>query len=179
MRAGTSAAHGATLLFILIMLILEQIAPANANATESVVLTFDLRCRCRLRTRSVAGEDVGLYVPRGSVLRHGDKFAAQDGRVVEIIAAPENLIEGRSADPLLLARAAYHLGNRHVAVQVGDGWLRFASDHVLRDMVSGLGLAVFEITAPFSPESGAYGHGHTHGGASSASAKLHLYRGPA
>lgn len=161
------------------MLILEQPAPANAAATERVVLTFDLRCKCRLRTRSATGEDVGLYVTRGSVLRHGDKFMAQDGRIAEIIAAPEALMAARSNDPLLLARAAYHLGNRHVAVQVGPGWLRFASDHVLRDMVLGLGLQVSEMTAPFSPESGAYGHGHTHGGSTSAEAKLHLFRGPA
>ena len=161
------------------MLILEQLAPADATATESVVLTFDLRCKCRLRTHTATGEDVGLFVARGSVLRHGDKLAAQDGRIAEIIAAPECLIEARSDDALQLARAAYHLGNRHVAVQVGAGWLRFASDHVLRDMVLGLGLAVSDITAPFSPESGAYGHGHTHGGTTSASAKLHLFRGPA
>lgn len=159
------------------MLILEQLAPANATATERVVLNFDLRCKCRLRTRTVAGEEIGLFVARGSVLRHGDKLAARDGRIVEIIAAPESLIEARSNDPLLLARAAYHLGNRHVAVQLGEGRLRFASDHVLRDMVLGLGLAVTEITAPFAPEAGAYGHGHTHGGSTSVGAKLHLYRG--
>jgi len=161
------------------MLILEQIAPADATATERVVLSFDLRCKCRLRTRSAAGEDVGLFVARGSVLRHGDKLAAQDGRIVEIVAALESLMEVRSNDPLLLARAAYHLGNRHVAVQLGEGRLRFASDHVLRDMVLGLGLQVSDITAPFSPEAGAYGHGHTHGGTTSTDAKLHLYRGPA
>ena len=178
MRTRYRAALGATLLFILSMLILEQIAPRLAIATERVELNFDLRCRCRLRTRTVAGEDVGLSVARGSVLRHGDKFTAQDGRVVEIIAAAENLIEARTPDPLLLARAAYHLGNRHVAVEVGEGWLRFATDHVLRDMVQGLSLAVAEITAPFSPESGAYGHGHTHGGDTGGKATLHLFRGP-
>jgi urease accessory protein len=160
------------------MLILEQAAPADATATERVVLSFELRCKCRLRTRSAAGEDVGLYVARGSVLRHGDKFTAQDGRVVEIVAAPEALMAARSNDPLLLARAAYHLGNRHVAVQLGAGWLRFASDHVLQEMLLGLGLQVSEMIAPFTPEAGAYGHGHTHGGTTSTDAKLHLYRGP-
>jgi len=178
-RAGASVAAGTTLLFILTMLILEQIAPADAIATERVVLSFDLRCKCRLRTRSAAGEDVGLSVARGSVLRQGDKLLAQDGRIAEIVAAPESLMAARSNDPLLLARAAYHLGNRHVAVQIGEGWLRFASDHVLRDMVRGLGLQVTEMTAPFNPESGAYGHGHTHGGTTSTEAKLHLFRGAA
>ena len=161
------------------MLILEQRAPADAIATASVVLPFDLRCKCRLRTRTSSGEDVGLSVERGSVLRHGDKLAARDGRIVEIVAAPESLMAARSNDPLLLARAAYHLGNRHVAVQVGAGWLRFAHDHVLKEMLLGLGLQVSEITAPFAPESGAYGHGHTHGGATGTDAKLHLYRGRA
>ncbi len=161
------------------MLILEQLAPAASTATEKLLLNFDARCKCRLRTRTTAGEDAGLFVARGSVLRNGDKLLAQDGRIVEIVAAPEALMAVRSNDPLLLARAAYHLGNRHVAVEVGNGWLRFASDHVLRDMVLGLGLSVSDITAPFSPESGAYGHGHTHGGETKLNSKLHLYKGAA
>lgn len=161
------------------MLILEQLAPAAATATEKLQLNFEARCKCRLRTRTTAGEDVGLFIARGSVLRNGDKLLAQDGRIVEIVAAPEALMAVRSNDPLLLARAAYHLGNRHVAVEVGNGWLRFASDHVLRDMVLGLGLAVSDITAPFSPESGAYGHSHTHGGETKLNSKLHLYKGAA
>ena len=179
MRTRFSAADGAALLFILIMLILEKFAAANAIASEKLLLNFEARCKCRLRTRTTAGEDVGLLVARGGVLRDGDKLLAQDGRIVEIIAAPEFLMAARSSDPLLLARAAYHLGNRHVAVQIGEGWLRFASDHVLRDMLLGLGLVVSEMTAPFSPESGAYGHGHTHGGETKLNAKLHLYRGAA
>jgi len=161
------------------MLILQQFAEPNAIASERLVLTFELRCRCRLRTRSAAGEDVGLFVERGSVLRDGDKLRAQDGRIVEIVAAPEYLTAAHSSDPLLLARAAYHLGNRHVAVQLGNGWLRFANDHVLRGMVAGLGLSVSDITAPFNPEPGAYGHGHTHGGESKLNSKLHLYQGAA
>ena len=113
---------------------------------------------------------------RGTVLRDGDKLLADDGRIVQVLAAPEDLLEARAADPLLLMRGAYHLGNRHVAVQVGTGWLRFAADHVLRDMVAGLGLEVTEIIAPFQPESGAYGQGHTHGGATSATPVIHQYR---
>ena len=159
------------------MLVIERHAPPETAATERLVLTFELRCKCRLRTRTESGEDAGLFLERGAVLHHGDKLAANDGRVVEVIAAPEALMEVRAADPLLLARAAYHLGNRHVAVQLGAGYLRFASDHVLRDMVLGLGLPVTEITAPFEPESGAYGHGHTHGGETTFGAKLHLYQG--
>ena len=159
------------------MLVIERHAAPETAATERLVLTFELRCKCRLRTRTESGEDVGLFLERGAVLHHGDKLAANDGRIVEVIAALEALMEARAADPLLLARAAYHLGNRHVAVQLGAGYLRFASDHVLRDMVLGLGLPVTEIIAPFEPESGAYGHGHTHGGETTFGAKLHLYQG--
>ena len=159
------------------MLVIERHAAPETAATERLVLTFELRCKCRLRTRTESGEDAGLFLERGAVLHHGDKLAANDGRIVEVIAAPEALMEARAADLLLLARAAYHLGNRHVAVQLGAGYLRFASDHVLRDMVLGLGLPVTEITAPFEPESGAYGHGHTHGGETTFGAKLHLYQG--
>jgi urease accessory protein len=175
-RAGKSAAHGATVFFVLTMLVIEQHAPLDAIATERLVLSFDQRCKCRLRMRAESGEDTGLFLERGAVLHGGDKLLSNDGRIVEIIAAPEALMEARAADPLLLARAAYHLGNRHVAVQLGAAWLRFANDHVLRDMVTRLGLPVMEVTTPFEPESGAYGHGHTHGGETSFSAKLHLYQ---
>jgi len=158
------------------MLIIEHLAAPDAAATERLVLTFELRCKCRLRTHVESGEDTGLFLERGIVLHHGDKLAANDGRIVEVIAAPEALMEASSSNPLLLARAAYHLGNRHVAVQLGNGWLRFAADHVLHAMVLGLGLPIMEVIAPFEPESGAYGHGHTHGGETSAASIIHQYR---
>ena len=158
------------------MLVIQQHAAHDATPSERLILTFELRYKCRLRTRTESGEDVGLFMQRGTVLRDGDKLLADDGRIVEVLAAPEALQEARAADPLLLMRGAYHLGNRHVAVQLGTGWLRFAADHVLRDMVAGLGLPVTEIVAPFQPESGAYGHGHTHGGATSATPVIHQYR---
>jgi urease accessory protein len=160
------------------MLVIERHATPDAVPTERLLMAFELRCKCRLRTRTESGEDVGLFLARGEVLHHGDKLAANDGRTVEVVAAPEALMEARAADPLLLARAAYHLGNRHVAVQIGEGWLRFAIDHVLGDMAAGLGMEVVEIAAPFEPEAGAYGHGHTHGGETTFGAKLHLYQGP-
>ena len=159
------------------MLVIERHAAPDDHPTEQLVLTFELRCKCRLRTRTESGEDVGLFLERGAVLHQGDKLLANDGRIVQVIAAVETLMEASSPDPQMLARAAYHLGNRHVAVQLGTGFLRFASDHVLRDMVVGLGLPVNEISAAFEPESGAYGHGHTHGGETTFGAKLHLYQG--
>lgn len=147
------------------MLAIEQFAEAKALATERLELSFDTRCKSRLRTKLASGEECGLFLERGTVLRGGDKLLSNDGRVVEVIAAPEKLMEAVSGDPLLITKAAYHLGNRHVAVHLLPGKLRFSSDHVLGDMVRGLGLKVAEIEAPFEPESGAYGahggHGHS------------------
>jgi len=147
------------------MLLIEAIAPEGAAASEILLLSFESRCKSRLRTRLASGEEVGLFLERGRVLRGGECLLGKDGRVIEVVAAAESLMEARSADPLQLARAAYHLGNRHVAVQVLSGSLRFARDHVLGEMVRGLGLPVAEIEAPFEPEAGAYGahggHGHS------------------
>lgn len=127
-----------------------------------LVLPFELRQRSRLRTTLSSGEEVGLNLERGYILRGGDLLLADDGRVIEIIAAPETVSVATSNDPLQLARAAYHLGNRHVSVQIGAGWLRYLHDHVLDDMVRGLGLPVTTDTLPFEPEAGAYaGHSHS------------------
>jgi urease accessory protein len=147
------------------MHLIEKRAEGSAQANAHLVLSFEARCKSRLRTRLLSGEEVGLFMERGTVLRGGDKLAANDGTVIEVVAAPEMLMEATTSDPLLLAKAAYHLGNRHVAVHLLPGRLRFAADHVLGEMVRGLGLPVTEIEAPFEPESGAYGHAgaHPHG----------------
>ena len=150
------------------MLVIEKFAEPKAPATEKLELAFDTRCKSRLRTQLASGEDCGLFLERGTVLRGGDRLQANDGRVVEVVAAPEALMEAVTGDPLLIAKAAYHLGNRHVAVHLLPGKLRFVADHVLGEMVRGLGLKVSEIEAPFEPESGAYGshgggHAHPHG----------------
>jgi urease accessory protein len=146
------------------MLFIEQRAPADAVTTEALRLPFELRCKSRLRTRLASGEEAGLFLERGTVLRAGDKLQANDGRIVAVEAAPEAVLEARCADPLLLARAAYHLGNRHVPVQVEYGLLRLSHDHVLAEMLRGLGLEVSEAQSSFEPESGAYGGhgGHAH-----------------
>ncbi|MDO8790168.1 MAG: urease accessory protein UreE [Sulfuritalea sp.] len=147
------------------MLLIEKFAAGNAPATETLVLPFDTRCKSRLRTALASGEECGLFLERGRVLRGGDRLLANDGRVVEVVASPEALMEAVSGDPMLLTRAAYHLGNRHVAVHLLPGRVRFAADHVLGEMVRGLGLKLAEIVASFEPESGAYGAhgGHGHG----------------
>lgn len=145
------------------MLLIEAFAGPGAVSSEKLSLDFETRCKSRLRTRLVSGEDCGLFLERGTVLRDGDRLLARDGRVVAVVAAPESLMEAVSGDPLLIAKAAYHLGNRHVAVHLLPGRLRFVADHVLGEMIRGLGLKLATIEAPFEPESGAYG-GHGGGG---------------
>jgi urease accessory protein len=142
------------------MLIVEKCREAGGPAELALVLPFELRQKMRLRTVLANGEEVGLFLPRGTMLRDGDCLEAVDGRVIRVVAADEKLSEARCADPASLARIAYHLGNRHAPVQVGPAWLRFAADPVLAEMVRGLGAEVLDVVAPFEPEGGAYGGGH-------------------
>jgi urease accessory protein len=146
------------------MLYLRTLASRNAIASRSMTLPFHSRSKSRLRTRLDEGTEVALVLPRGAVLRDGDKLLADDGSVVFVRAANETLSTVRSSDPWLLARAAYHLGNRHVPLQIEPGMLRFEHDHVLEDLVKSLGFDVTVESAPFEPEHGSYagGHGHHH-----------------
>lgn len=128
--------------------------PAQAR----LILPFESRQKSRLRTALDTGEEAGLMLERGTLLRGGDCLLASDGRVIEVIAAPEEVSVVTADDPWQLARAAYHLGNRHISVQVGTGWLRYLHDHMLDDMVRGLGFTVTVDEMPFEPEAGAYSH---------------------
>jgi urease accessory protein len=132
-------------------------------AAEQLVLPFELRQKSRLRARLSSGTEVGLFLERGIVLRGGDLLVAEDGTLIEVVAAAETVSTVRETDATRIARAAYHLGNRHVPVEIGAGWLRYRHDHVLDAMVRGLGLSVLVEQAPFEPEAGAYAHGHSHG----------------
>lgn len=147
------------------MLLVEHLYAGEQPATEILRLDFERRSKSRLRARLVSGEEIGLFLPRGTLLRGGNRLLGNDGRVVAVEAAAERLIEVRAANPRELARAAYHLGNRHVAVEIGPDWLRLQDDHVLADMLRGLGAAITSLTAPFEPEAGAYAgaHAHAHG----------------
>jgi urease accessory protein len=146
--------------------------PASGRACDRAHLTFEARSKSRLLLTLEDGTRAALVLERGRVLHGGDVVVTQDGsdrvrtedgREIEIIAAEEALLEACSSDALLLTRAAYHLGNRHVAVQVMPGCLRFLNDHVLGEMVSKLGLQVQAVQAAFEPEGGAYGRHHAHG----------------
>ncbi len=136
------------------------------NIDGELVLAYDQREKCRLRTRLASGEEVAVFTVRGTVLRDGDLLTGEDKRVVRVLAACEPTYLVYCTDALMLARCAFHLGNRHTQAQIGDGFLRIRVDPVLREMVEGLGARVEEQSAPFEPEAGAYagaGHGHGHG----------------
>jgi urease accessory protein len=151
----------------------------SATAVLRANLTFDERCKSRLLVRLENGEYAALIIERGRVLQDGEQVRLADGRHVQIIAAPESLLEAACKDPLVIAKAAYHLGNRHVAVQVMRDRLRFAADHVLESMVAALGLDVRAVVAPFEPEGGAYGHHHARGGETPPTKpKIHSFTSP-
>lgn len=155
--------------------------------TAELRLPIDKRIKSRLRAELEDGREVGLFLPRGLTLRNGDLLQSDDGLVVvRIVAAPEPVSTVRSNDALALARVCYHLGNRHVPLQVEAGWVRYLHDHVLDDMVRGLGLDVLFEQAPFEPEAGAYqggshshshshGHGHEDGGHAAHSHSEHSH----
>ena len=137
----------------------------GATGADSLTLSFDRRVRSRQRVQLDNGQPALLALPRGTVLRGGDVLGGPDGACVLVRAASETVSTATADTPLLLLRAVYHLGNRHVAVQLGSDWLRYLHDHVLDDMLRGLGLQVAVDELPFEPEAGAYaapGHGHTH-----------------
>lgn len=129
--------------------------------TATLELSFDARQKSRFRGRLTDGREVGVVLPRGQSLHDGDLLEAEDGSVVVVRAKPEAVSRVVTSDLLLLSRAAYHLGNRHMAVQILPGELRYHHDYVLDDMLRQLGLEPTLDELPFEPESGAYGSGHS------------------
>lgn len=137
----------------------------HPQKTELVLkLPFELRQKSRLKAELNNGVEIGFMLPRGHLLRGGDCLKAEDGSIIRIEAADEEVSTVHHENPVMLTRVSYHLGNRHVSLQIGEGWVRYQHDHVLDDMVKGLGLDVVCEAAPFEPEGGAYGgHSHAHG----------------
>ena len=143
--------------------------PAQA-ATLTLELTFDDRQKSRHRSQTTCGKELGWFIERGHVLKDGDLLLCTTGEVAVVVAAPESVSTVYGKTSLELTRAAYHLGNRHVPLQITDAFLRYQHDHVLDDMVRGLGLNVECEKSSFQPEPGAYagghspsgGHGHSH-----------------
>ncbi len=171
----------------------ELLTETSLPVSGELRLAYEWRQKSRFKSALVsgpqAGDDVGVRIPRGQVLQDGDLLgcrATEDGPILQVIqvrSAAEQLLQVTASNSLSLTRIAYHLGNRHVPVQVGQGlenqpdrlWLRLQIDHVLENMVDGLGGTIQTLSAAFEPESGAYGqglsgnvqgsdnHGHGHG----------------
>jgi urease accessory protein len=143
----------------------------SGEVVDTVVLDFDDRHRRRVVMTGVQGRVFLLDLPQAVMLRSGDALLLDSDELIEVLAAPESLLEVRASDATGLARAAWHLGNRHLPVQILTNRLRLRNDHVIEAMLRGLGLAVQAIEAPFDPEGGAYAgsgetgahHPHTHG----------------
>jgi urease accessory protein len=134
---------------------------------DTIVLDFDDRHRRRMAMTGTRGLEFLLDLENAVVLRGGDALVLDDGRLIEVVAAPEPLAEIRGSDPQHLVRIAWHLGNRHLPTQITARGLRIRRDHVIEAMVQGLGARVIEIEAPFDPEGGAYadaGHAHAPAG---------------
>lgn len=129
---------------------------------DTVVLPFALRQKGRFRVRSATGLDIGVFLPRGEVLRQGDCLFSEEGDVLRVEAKEESVTTAFAPDWMTFARACYHLGNRHVPLEMGELWLRFQPDHVLEQMVVLFGLECRHHRAPFNPENGAYAAVHHH-----------------
>jgi urease accessory protein len=142
---------------------------ANTDTTDpakdipSLVLPFDSRKKSRQLVKLEGGEEIGLLLPPGTILRDGDIVESKDGYQFKIQAAKEELIMVTAPDPFLLLRAAYHLGNRHTAIELQPDRILLQVDPVLKEMLLGLGLTVTLVSEKFTPETGAYGGGHKHG----------------
>jgi urease accessory protein len=169
------------------MLSLREVMPGGAGSAHRVegivTLSFDQRRRSRMLVRLDDGREAAVLLPHGSAVRDGDRLRVDgsDG-CVAVRAAAETLSIAHTADPHLLTRAAYHLGNRHVPVVIGAGWLAYEHDHVLDDLVRELGLTVDTRVAPFEPEGGGYrgdgaAGGHRHGAHASGGGHRHHHDG--
>jgi urease accessory protein len=129
----------------------------------TLALIAEDRTRSRHRFMTVEGEEINLQLQRGTVLREGDILAdEQDQAIAIVIAKPEPVVTVTAKQPLEFLRAAYHLGNRHISLEITENYLRLSPDSVLEDMVLQMGLTVTHETQPFQPESGAYHHHHDH-----------------
>ncbi len=129
---------------------------------STLALSFDIRQKSRFRATLDNGEDIGVDLPRTTVLRGGAYISTDDGEVLQILAAPQTVMQVTAQNSFELMRGAYHLGNRHVPLMLTADALYFEPDHVLADMLCGIGLSVSTTEHPFEPETGAYTHHHEH-----------------
>ena len=151
----------------------QGLAVVLLKRAATVTLDWDLRQKSRFEATDSLGRSVGVFLPRGNVVRGGDVLVAEDGSLIRVQAAPQAVLRITACtahgSPFDLTRAAYHLGNRHVPIELRPDYLQIEPDHVLADMLRAMHLIVNPVDAPFEPESGAYAshgahsHGHSHG----------------
>lgn len=144
------------------MLKIEEVIETDAKVDDTLTLAFEYRQKSRQRVCLDSGEDAGLLLPHGTVLRGGNLLLADDGRIIEVIAALEKVSLVRSDDLFSLMRACYHLGNRHIPLQIDKCSVCYRYDPVFDEMVKALGLTVIQEQTSFEPESGAYNNRHSH-----------------
>ncbi len=153
----------------------QGLAPALLKRAATVELDWDVRQKSRFEATDSHGRQLGVFLPRGTLVRGGDVLVAEDGSMVRVLAAPQPVLVvthcSEHGSPFDLMRAAYHLGNRHVAIELKPDHLKIEPDHVLADMLRSMHLTVREAQEAFEPEGGAYGaqashahHGHAHHG---------------
>lgn len=146
------------------------LARVLVQRANTITLDWDVRQKSRFDSTDSAGRALGIFLPRGTVVRGGDVLVAEDGSLVRVEAAPQDVLRitacTEHGSPFDLTRAAYHLGNRHVPIELQPDHLKIEPDHVLADMLRAMHMTVVAVSEPFEPESGAYGDhgGHAHGG---------------
>ena len=152
----------------------QGLAKVLVQRAASVTLDWDTRQKSRFDATDSTGRPLGVFLPRGTVVRGGDVLVAEDGSLIRVEAAPQAVLRitacTEHGSPFDLTRAAYHLGNRHVPIELQPDHLKIEPDHVLADMLRAMHMTVVTVSEPFEPESGAYGdhggsshgHGHTH-----------------
>jgi urease accessory protein len=156
------------------------LAPVLLKRAATVELDWDIRQKSRFEATDSLGRQLGIFLPRGTLVRGGDVLVAEDGSVVKVIAAPQTVLRitacSAHGSPFDLTRAAYHLGNRHVPIELKPDHLKIEPDHVLAEMLRSMHLIVNEVSESFEPEGGAYGaggHGHAHAPAAAPAPHVH------
>ncbi|MCS4511732.1 urease accessory protein UreE [Xylophilus ampelinus] len=156
------------------------LAPVLLKRAATVELDWDVRQKSRFDATDSTGRRIGVFLPRGTLVRGGDVLVAEDGSLVRVVAAPQAVLRithcASHGTPFDLTRAAYHLGNRHVPIELNPAYLQIEPDHVLAEMLRSQHLIVREATEPFEPEGGAYGaHSAAHGGHGHAAGHAHAH----
>ena len=156
------------------------LAPVLLKRATSITLDWDVRQKSRFESTDSAGRQVGVFLQRGQVVRGGDVLVGEDGSLLKVLAAPQAVLRithcSQHGTPFDLTRAAYHLGNRHVPIELQTDHLKIEPDHVLADMLRAMHLIVHEVQDSFEPENGAYGEhggGHHHHGDDHGHAHAH------